>query len=99
LVLYSARYRPVGPAILREELGLSACWLFPQQAMRDIDPWRAEPFRPGKNTKETAVYTASGQNHRANIATPEEEDRAAATRMVMKFAGLDVDTPAKSPSG
>ncbi|WP_326807617.1 aminopeptidase [Streptomyces sp. NBC_01775] len=60
------------------------------------DPWGAEPFRPGKDTKETAVFTAPGQNHRANIATLQEGDRAAATRMVMKFAGLDVD-PDKKP--
>ncbi|WP_326690198.1 MULTISPECIES: S28 family serine protease [unclassified Streptomyces] len=55
------------------------------------DPWGAEPFRPGKGTKDTAVYTAPGQNHGANISKLEENDRAAATRALMKWADVKVD--------
>ncbi|MEU5835271.1 S28 family serine protease [Streptomyces diacarni] len=55
------------------------------------DPWGAEPFRPGKHTEDTAVFWAPGQNHGAKIATLDEDDRATATRMVLEFAGLDVD--------
>lgn len=60
------------------------------------DPWSAEPFRPGKHTKNTAVYTAPGQNHGANIAKLAEDDRAKATRALMEFAGLDVDPGASA---
>ncbi|MDI6408210.1 S28 family serine protease [Streptomyces albus] len=60
------------------------------------DPWGAEPFRPGRHTKDTAVFWAPDQNHGAKIATLEEKDRVAATRMVMKFAGLKPD-PDKKP--
>ncbi|MEU2081449.1 S28 family serine protease [Streptomyces albus] len=60
------------------------------------DPWGAEPFRPGRHTKDTAVFWAPDQNHGAKIATLEEKDRVAATRMLMKFAGLKPD-PDKKP--
>ncbi|NSC21845.1 aminopeptidase [Streptomyces albus subsp. chlorinus] len=52
------------------------------------DPWGAEPFRPGRHTKDTAVFWAPGQNHGAKIAHLKEDDRAEATRMLMRFAGL-----------
>ena len=59
------------------------------------DPWGAEPFRPGRHNKDTAVFWAPDQNHGAKIATLEEKDRVAATRMVMKFAGLKPDPDIK----
>jgi hypothetical protein len=55
------------------------------------DPWGAEPFRPGKGTKDTALYTAPGQNHGANISKLDSDDRADATRALLKWAGVKVD--------
>ncbi|GAB2822394.1 S28 family serine protease [Streptomyces daliensis] len=60
------------------------------------DPWSAEPFRVGKGTKDAHVYVAPGQNHGANIAKLGEDDRAAATRALMKWAGVDVE-PGATP--
>lgn len=54
------------------------------------DPWSAEPFRVGEGSEDSYRYTAPGQNHGANIAKLAEDDRAAATRSLMKWAGLDV---------
>ncbi|MEU7313202.1 S28 family serine protease [Streptomyces sp. NPDC007083] len=61
------------------------------------DPWGAEPFRPGRHTEDTAVFWAPGQDHGARIATLEDDDRAAATKMVLEFAGLDHDADKKKP--
>lgn len=55
------------------------------------DPWSAEPFRLGKGSKDTDLFVAPGQNHGAKISTLAEDDRASATRSLMKWAGLDVD--------
>jgi PS-10 peptidase S37 len=57
------------------------------------DPWSAEPFTVGKGTDDAHVYKAPGANHGANIAKLGAEDKAAATRALLKWAGVE---PAKS---
>lgn len=55
------------------------------------DPWSAEPFEVGRGARDAHVYVAPGQNHGANIAKLAEDDRAAATRALMKWGGVDVE--------
>ncbi|RLL66938.1 S28 family serine protease [Streptomyces sp. Z26] len=55
------------------------------------DPWGAEPFRPGKRTDDTHVFTAPGQNHGAAIATLTEGDRKSATDTLLDWADVDGD--------
>jgi hypothetical protein len=57
------------------------------------DPWSAEPFSVGNGSEEAYVYKAPGANHGASIAKLSEQDRAAATRALLKWAGVE---PAKS---
>ncbi|MDK1476126.1 S28 family serine protease [Streptomyces sp. 549] len=57
------------------------------------DPWRAEPFRVGERNRDAKVFTAPGANHGANIAQLADDDRAQATRMLLRWVGIDV-TPA-----
>lgn len=52
------------------------------------DPWGAEPFRVGNGTRDAHVFWAPGQNHGASIATLTEKDRTAATRALLKWAGV-----------
>lgn len=53
------------------------------------DPWGAEPFRVGRHSEDTHVYTAPGQNHGANIAGLREGDRKAATEALLDWADVD----------
>ncbi|UGY91534.1 S28 family serine protease [Streptomyces gobiensis] len=57
------------------------------------DPWRAEPFRVGKHGKDTHIYVAPGANHGANIARLKQDDRLAATRTLLRWAGQDYAEP------
>jgi hypothetical protein len=52
------------------------------------DPWGAEPFTVGKGTRDAHVYTAPGANHGANIAQLKADEKAAATRALLKWAGV-----------
>lgn len=52
------------------------------------DPWRAEPFHVGQGSRDAHRYLAPGQNHGAEIGTLAGGDRTAATRSLMKWAGL-----------
>lgn len=52
------------------------------------DPWRAEPFRVSGGSKDAHVYVAPGQNHGAQISTLSPDDRAAATKSLLKWAGV-----------
>ncbi|MFD1831725.1 S28 family serine protease [Streptomyces desertarenae] len=59
------------------------------------DPWGAEPFRPGRGSEDSHVFTAPGANHGANIAQLEEGDRQVATAALMRWAGLDDEAAAR----
>ncbi|MBB1244457.1 aminopeptidase [Streptomyces durbertensis] len=59
------------------------------------DPWRAEPFRLGKGSRDSALYVAPGANHGANINALREADRVAATESVLRWAGVRAE---KTPS-
>lgn len=53
------------------------------------DPWGAEPFRPGKGSEDSHVYTAPGQNHGASIETLHDGDRKSATAALLDWADVD----------
>ncbi|NGO67361.1 S28 family serine protease [Streptomyces boncukensis] len=59
------------------------------------DPWSAEPFRLSWGSKDSALYTAPGANHGANISKLQADDRKSATRMLMKWAGVKPDKSGK----
>lgn len=52
------------------------------------DPWGAEPFRVGRGTHDSYVYTAPGANHGANVAGLVEDERARATAAIQRWAGV-----------
>ncbi|MCR3746929.1 S28 family serine protease [Lentzea californiensis] len=52
------------------------------------DPWSAEPFRLGRGTRDSLSFTVPGGNHGANIAKLPEQERAAATAAVLRWAGV-----------
>ncbi|MFI1013186.1 S28 family serine protease [Streptomyces sp. NPDC020965] len=52
------------------------------------DPWSSEPFRPGKKSRDSYVYTAPGANHGANVASLVPAERAKATASILKWAGV-----------
>ena len=52
------------------------------------DPWGAEPFRLGKGSEDSYVYTAPGANHGAKIDQLTADERAAATAKVLEWAGV-----------
>ncbi|MET9423943.1 S28 family serine protease [Streptomyces sp. NPDC006540] len=52
------------------------------------DPWGAEPFRVGKGTRDSHVYTAPGANHGANVAGLVADERAKATAAILRWAGV-----------
>ncbi|GGW29094.1 S28 family serine protease [Streptomyces xantholiticus] len=52
------------------------------------DPWGAEPFRVGKHTRDSHVYTAPGANHGANVAGLVAEEKAEATAAILRWAGV-----------
>jgi len=58
------------------------------------DPWGAEPFRLGRGSEDSHVFTAPGANHGANIAGLKEDDRTVATAALLEWAGLDAEVPA-----
>ncbi|MGH3312892.1 MAG: S28 family serine protease [Streptomyces sp.] len=58
------------------------------------DPWGAEPFSVGEGTKDAHVYTAPGANHGANIAKLSADDKAAATRALLKWADVEAKADA-----
>jgi hypothetical protein len=48
------------------------------------DPWSAERFTPSK--RDSHLYVAAGANHGANISRLSDEDRAAATATLLRWA-------------
>jgi hypothetical protein len=52
------------------------------------DPWGAEPFRPGRGTRDSLWFTAPGANHGASIARLTTGDAATATAAVQRWAGV-----------
>ncbi|MEU5881334.1 aminopeptidase [Spirillospora sp. NPDC047279] len=59
------------------------------------DPWGSEPFRLGKGTRDSAVYTAPGMNHSGRlIATLPEAERAKAIADLLRWAGVQAQTKA-----
>jgi hypothetical protein len=52
------------------------------------DPWSAEPFSVGKGAKDSYVLEAPGANHGANIAGLNADDKAKATSVLLKWAGV-----------
>ncbi|TXS55271.1 S28 family serine protease [Streptomyces sp. t39] len=52
------------------------------------DPWGAEPFRVGKGTRDSHVFTAPGANHGANVAGLVPDERAKATAAILRWAGV-----------
>jgi hypothetical protein len=50
------------------------------------DPWGAEQFTPSR--RDSAVYTAPGANHGANISRLNPADNAAATAMLRRWADV-----------
>lgn len=52
------------------------------------DPWGAEPFRVGKGTRDSHVYTAPGANHGANVAGLVAHEKAEATAAILRWAGV-----------
>ncbi|MFF3289669.1 S28 family serine protease [Streptomyces sp. NPDC003023] len=52
------------------------------------DPWGAEPFRVGKYTRDSHVYTAPGANHGANVAGLVADEKAEATAAILRWAGV-----------
>lgn len=62
------------------------------------DPWSAEPFDCGKNgaKRECVRYVVPGGNHGSRISQLPADERATATALVLKWAGLtDGDKAAK----
>ncbi|MWK37283.1 aminopeptidase [Actinomadura sp. J1-007] len=56
------------------------------------DPWGAEPFRLGRGTRDSAVYTAPGMNHSGRmIEKLAAGDRAKATQSVLRWANVSPD--------
>ncbi|MGW1980290.1 S28 family serine protease [Streptomyces sp. NPDC001889] len=52
------------------------------------DPWSAEPFRLGKGSRDSYVYTVPGANHGANVAGLPAAQNAAAITTIQKWAGV-----------
>ncbi|MGW4200519.1 S28 family serine protease [Streptomyces sp. NPDC004726] len=52
------------------------------------DPWGAERFRPGEDSRDSHVYIAPGANHGANVAALVSDERAAATASILKWADV-----------
>ncbi|WP_309052683.1 S28 family serine protease [Streptomyces sp.] len=52
------------------------------------DPWSAEPFRLGKGTRDSYVFTAPGANHGANVAGLTDAERERATARILAWAGV-----------
>lgn len=52
------------------------------------DPWGAEPFRPGRGTRDSLWFTAPGANHGASIEALAAGDAATATAAVQRWAGV-----------
>ncbi|MFD5828247.1 S28 family serine protease [Lentzea sp. NPDC060358] len=55
------------------------------------DPWSAEPFRLGRSTRDSMSFVVPAGNHGSNIARLPEQERAAATAAVLRWA--DVSAP------
>ncbi|MEW2632120.1 S28 family serine protease [Streptomyces sp. NPDC048389] len=62
------------------------------------DPWGAEPFRVGKYTRDSHVYTAPGANHGANVAGLVADQKAEATAAILRWAGVAPATVQEDPS-
>jgi hypothetical protein len=62
------------------------------------DPWRAEPFRVGKYTRDSHVYTAPGANHGANVAGLVTDQKAEATAAILRWAGVTPAAVQEDPS-
>ncbi|GAA2053750.1 aminopeptidase [Nocardiopsis rhodophaea] len=54
----------------------------------EFDPWGAEAFRVRSSRRDTMRFVAPGANHGADIARLGNQDRAAATAAVRRWAGV-----------
>ncbi|WP_406198200.1 aminopeptidase [Kitasatospora sp. NBC_01560] len=63
------------------------------------DPWGAEPFRLGRGSEDSYVYTVPGGNHGSNIGKLPAAESAAATAKVLEWAGLADPAKARSLAG
>lgn len=52
------------------------------------DPWGAEPFRLGRDARDSYVYVAPGANHGANVARLVPDQQAKATARILAWAGV-----------
>ncbi|GAA1547570.1 S28 family serine protease [Actinomadura kijaniata] len=53
------------------------------------DPWKAEPFRLGRGSRDSYVYTSPGQNHSGRlIGTLPDAQRAKATADLLRWAAV-----------
>ncbi|MGL5908366.1 MAG: S28 family serine protease, partial [Phycicoccus sp.] len=58
------------------------------------DPWSAEPFVLGRDTRDSAVYYQPNGNHGSRIAGLDAGEAAAATAQLRRWAGVADDSPA-----
>ncbi|MDH2391673.1 S28 family serine protease [Streptomyces sp. HNM0663] len=63
------------------------------------DPWGAEPFRLGRGSRDSYVYTAPGANHGAGVADLKKEERARATASILEWAGVAPRAVRENPAG
>ncbi|MER7044728.1 S28 family serine protease [Streptomyces jumonjinensis] len=52
------------------------------------DPWSSEPFRLGKGSRDSYVYTVPGGNHGSDVAGLSAKQEAAATASILEWAGV-----------
>ncbi|WP_369184191.1 S28 family serine protease [Streptomyces sp. Y1] len=60
------------------------------------DPWGAKPFRLGRGSDDSYVYTVPGGNHGSNIGKLPAAQSAEATAKVLEWAGLGDQDAARS---
>ena len=83
-----ARRRPLGPDRARRQM---------LYVYGGNDPWGAEPFECGKHAvkRECARYYVEGGTHGSRIGQLPAEEKAAATAMILDWAGLDPEGPGR----
>ncbi|WFB09415.1 aminopeptidase [Streptomyces sp. LX-29] len=65
------------------------------------DPWAAEPFRVGRGSEDSYVFTVPGGNHGSNVAGLPAAQKEKATQEILEWAGVapaavrEGDKPAK----
>lgn len=60
------------------------------------DPWGAKPFKLGRGSDDSYVYTVPGGNHGSNIGQLPAAQSAEATAKVLEWAGLGDQDAARS---